>query len=203
MIRFVTGQDPVKLGMTLGSTAVSLGTYATRKVSDFMSHADELGKKAEAAGNLMTDKSLSQASRTEAMIQHVENKVNADDAVNKANATRASRALQKVPPGFLNSLERTVIKESTAAKLPSSALQAGGKVLSKVPWIGVGFTAAGIGWDASQGKSVAKSTTSGASSLVVGSVVGTAIGGPVGTVLGGLAGVGVGFAVDEVWSWFD
>lgn len=70
-------------------------------------------------------------------------------------------------------------------------------MLRRVPAVGTGITAFGIGYDIMQGKNAVQSTVSGVSSLAAGAAVGAAFGGPVGVVVGGLVGVGVGFVVDE------
>lgn len=201
-VRFLKGlMDPAKMGLTLGNMSTSMATHATNYVSKWTGYAKSTSNNAAAAANLADNPNMSQASRTKAMILQVENKVNADEAWSKANATRATRSLQKVPDGVRNALNKNLLPDGIESRLPSG-LKTVGKVGSKIPYVGVAFTAAGIGSDALQGKDVGKSAVSGTSSLVAGSVVGTAIGGPVGTVVGGLVGIGVGFAADEVYSWF-
>ncbi|RZS41127.1 hypothetical protein EV193_103446 [Herbihabitans rhizosphaerae] len=69
-------------------------------------------------------------------------------------------------------------------------------VLSKVPVLGLGLTAVGVGMDIKEGKGVAKSVVAGGGSLMAGAAVGTAIGGPVGFVAGAAVGLGVGYAMD-------
>ncbi|RZU51601.1 hypothetical protein EV385_3432 [Krasilnikovia cinnamomea] len=70
------------------------------------------------------------------------------------------------------------------------------RVGSKIPIVGLGITAAGIGYDVHQGKPVGKAVISGVGGALAaagtGALIGTAFGGPVGTVAGAVIGAGVG-----------
>lgn len=72
-------------------------------------------------------------------------------------------------------------------------LRGAGKVASKLPWVGLGITAFGVGIDINNGEDPTQATVGGGAGFVSGALVGAAVGGPVGVVVGG----GVGFVVDE------
>lgn len=76
------------------------------------------------------------------------------------------------------------------------------RVLGKVPVVGLGITALGVGYDISQGKDPTKAIASGASGFVAGALATAGVaaaGGPVGwgVAAGALVGAGVGFVVDQ------
>ncbi|WP_162561512.1 hypothetical protein [Salinispora mooreana] len=81
----------------------------------------------------------------------------------------------------------------------------GRRIGSKIPVIGIGITAAGIGYDVHQGKPVGKAVISGTGGALAaagtGALVGTAIGGPVGTVAGAVVGLGVGLVASSTLDW--
>lgn len=81
----------------------------------------------------------------------------------------------------------------------------GRRVSSKLPIFGLGVTAAGIGYDVSQGKPPGKAIISGVGGALAaagtGAAIGTAIGGPVGTVAGAGVGLAVGVGTSGVIDW--
>lgn len=81
----------------------------------------------------------------------------------------------------------------------------GRRIGSKLPIIGLGITAAGIGYDISQGKPAGKAIISGVGGALAaagtGAAIGTAIGGPVGTVVGAVGGLAVGVVTSGVIDW--
>ncbi|MFF5075782.1 WXG100 family type VII secretion target [Actinoplanes sp. NPDC000266] len=84
-----------------------------------------------------------------------------------------------------------------ADELARRAPKAGARIASKIPIIGLGITAAGIGYDIHQGKPVGKAVISGVggavAAMAAGAVIGTAIPVPVvGTVVGAVGGLAVG-----------
>jgi hypothetical protein len=85
------------------------------------------------------------------------------------------------------------------------ASSAGRRIGSKIPIVGIGITAAGIGYDIHQGKPAGKAIISGVGGALAaagtGAVVGTMIGGPVGTVVGAGAGLVVGLVVSGGLDW--
>jgi hypothetical protein len=77
------------------------------------------------------------------------------------------------------------------------ATSVGRRVGSKLPIIGVGITAAGIGYDIHQGKPVGKAVISGVGGLVAATIVGATIGSAIpvpvaGTLAGAVFGLGAG-----------
>lgn len=91
----------------------------------------------------------------------------------------------------------------------SASLRAGQiarTVGARLPVIGLGITAAGIGYDVSQGKPVGQAVASGVggavAAMATGAAIGTMIPVPVvGTVVGAVVGLGVGLAVSGGIDW--
>ncbi|MEV4344548.1 WXG100 family type VII secretion target [Actinoplanes sp. NPDC049596] len=84
-----------------------------------------------------------------------------------------------------------------ADELARRAPKAGARVAGKIPIIGLGITAAGIGYDIHQGKPVGKAVISGVggavAAMAAGAAIGTMVPVPVvGTVLGAVGGLAVG-----------
>lgn len=81
----------------------------------------------------------------------------------------------------------------------------GRRIGSKLPIIGLGITAAGIGYDVSQGKPAGKAIVSGVGGALAaagtGAVIGTAIGGPIGTAVGAGVGLVAGVITSGVIDW--
>ncbi|MGH3972991.1 MAG: hypothetical protein ACRDS9_06670 [Pseudonocardiaceae bacterium] len=81
----------------------------------------------------------------------------------------------------------------------------GRRIGSKLPIVGLGITAAGIGYDTSQGKPAGKAIISGVGGALAaagtGAAIGTAIGGPVGTAVGAAGGLAVGVVTSGVIDW--
>lgn len=92
-----------------------------------------------------------------------------------------------------------------ADEVTRRARSVGARIGSKIPIVGLGITAAGIGYDIHQGKPVGKAVISGVGGALAaagtGAVVGTMIGGPVGTVVGAGAGLVVGLVVSGGLDW--
>lgn len=118
----------------------------------------------------------------------------------------ADDAASKVPSGTLASINQAARSGTrTALSRISPALVSGGsKVLSKVPVVGLGVTAASVGMDINNGKEPGKAVVSGAAGFGAGMAaagVVAAAGGPVGWGVGaGIAvGVGIGYGADYAW----
>ncbi len=81
----------------------------------------------------------------------------------------------------------------------------GRRISSKIPIIGLGITAAGIGYDISQGKPAGKAIISGGGGALAaagtGALIGTAVGGPIGTAVGAGVGLAVGVVTSGVIDW--
>jgi hypothetical protein len=83
-----------------------------------------------------------------------------------------------------------------ADELERRADSVGRRVAGKLPVVGLGITAAGIGYDLSQGKPVVKAVVSGVSGALVAAGIGAAIGGPPGALLGLVFGTAASGAID-------
>ena len=96
----------------------------------------------------------------------------------------------------LTTQAQAAFDEADRAKVQASSV--GRRIASKVPIIGLGVTAVGIGHEVHTGKPAGKAIISGVGGALAaagtGAVIGTAIGGPAGTVIGAGAGLVVGVA---------
>jgi uncharacterized protein YukE len=93
-----------------------------------------------------------------------------------------------------------------ADELARKAPDAGRRIAGKIPIIGIGITAAGIGYDIHRGKPVGKAVISGTggalAAMGAGAVIGTMIPVPVvGTVAGAIGGLAVGLVVSGGLDW--
>jgi hypothetical protein len=84
-------------------------------------------------------------------------------------------------------------KANLAAELEGRAVTVERRIASKIPVIGLGITAAGIGYDIANGKPPGKAIISGLGGATAAVWAGAAITGPIG--LGALAGIAAGTAV--------
>lgn len=145
------------------------------QTSAMRAQAVKYGRLADRAGNIAKDaRTFQQAAK------------------NKALSNPAVRGVDKLPTA------------AKAALAPHEFIKGGGgvarvgkAVLKRVPVVGTGITAIGIGADISQGKDATKAIASGVGGLAAGAAVGTMIGGPVGTVVGAAVGAGVSYAIDQ------
>lgn len=91
------------------------------------------------------------------------------------------------------------------AKSSSGLAEFAEPVARKLPYVGVGITAASAGVDIAQGKPAAKEVEKGvgdtAASIAAGAAVGTMVGGPVGTVIGAGVGIIASYGVDKLVDW--
>ncbi len=201
VIRFLSSTlDPAKLSLTLADMSTGMAGAVAVRTSKLRNFAETATTKAERAANLTTSQNLSIADRTRAARIQVTNDLAAKDAADSAMASRTARVIDRFPPKtqvMIRALDTKLVPK--APKVGSPILKGAGKVGSKLPVVGLGITAAGVGYDMSQGKDPTQAAVSGGSSFVSGALVGAAVGGPVGVVVGGVVGIGVGFAVDEFW----
>ncbi|GAB2669166.1 hypothetical protein GCM10027271_31250 [Saccharopolyspora gloriosae] len=201
LIRFLSGTlDPAKLSLTLADMSTGMAGAIAVRTTKFREFAESAISKAERAAHLTSSQNLSLANRTQAARIQITNDLAAKDAMDNATASRAARVIDRFPPKIqagIRVLDRKLVPNPP--KSGSPVLKGAGKIASKLPWIGLGITAGGVGYDIGQGKDPTQAVVSGGSSFVSGAVVGAAIGGPVGVVVGGVVGIGVGFVVDEIW----
>ncbi|GAB3368392.1 hypothetical protein [Amycolatopsis echigonensis] len=118
----------------------------------------------------------------------------------KEEADLAKERYLKAPPGSDEAkfqTETEMAKRAAAEDLETDAASVARRVGSKIPVVGLGITAAGIGWDIHEGKPPAKAIISG----LAGAGAAALVAGPVGW--GALAAVGVGIGagalVDYGW----
>lgn len=175
------------------------GAVAVR-TSKLRNIAEAATTKAERAANLTTSQNLSIADRTKAARIQVTNELATKEAMDNAMTSRAARVIDRFPDRVKRAIIR--VDSKLVPRVPRAGnpiLRGGAKVGSKLPWVGLVFTGAGVGYDIGTGKDPTQAVVSGGASFVAGAVVGAPIGGPIGVVVGGLAGIGVGFVVDELW----
>ncbi|HEY9474746.1 MAG TPA: hypothetical protein VIS06_12955 [Mycobacteriales bacterium] len=113
----------------------------------------------------------------------------------------------KAPGGSVDAkfyTEMEFAKTNLAGELERGAASVERRVLSKVPIIGLGIAAAGIGYDIATGKPPGKAIISGVGGATVAIVLGGLVGGPIGAgalagiAFGTLAGVGLDAAYDAL-----
>jgi hypothetical protein len=92
-------------------------------------------------------------------------------------------------------------KTMGASDLEAEAASVGRRFASKIPIIGWGITAAGIGWDIHNGKPPGKAIFAGVAGTAGAMLAASAVGGPVGLAagVGVVAGVGIGLGADWVY----
>lgn len=201
LVRFLSGTlDPAKLSLTLADMSTGMAGAVAVRTSKLRNFAEAATTKAERAANLTSSQNLSIADRTKAARIQVTNELAAKEAMDNAMASRAARVIDRFPPrvqGIIRGVDTKLVPKPPKAGSP--VLKGAGKLGSKLPWVGLGITAFGVGLDINNGKDPTQAVVSGGSSFVSGALVGAAVGGPVGVVVGGVVGIGVGFAVDEFW----
>lgn len=185
-----------KSPFTFTDIAAGLGAVAIKRASKFRGLAAAYGQYAERALRIamskpVTDPGFVRAARLNAEFVTRQQKL-LDDAVKGFPA----KTLDRLPGWAKSSLTRE-LGDLNLLRGGSTVARLGKTVLGRIPVIGIGITAAGIGLDIAQGKNPAQSIASGVSGLAAGAAVGAAIGGPVGVVVGAAVGAGVGYVVDE------
>lgn len=109
----------------------------------------------------------------------------------------------KAPGGSLEAklyTEMEFSKANLATDLEGRAAAVGRRIGSKIPILGLGITAAGIGYDIANGKPPGKAIISGGGGAVVAVIVGGVVGGPIGAAAAGLlAGTFVGVGLDAAY----
>ncbi|WP_243793160.1 hypothetical protein [Saccharopolyspora gloriosae] len=206
IVRSVAGVvDPVKLSLTLGDVSTGLAGAVTANSSKWKAIADSV-KSAELPGKLAQNTSMSAAGRFQAAQLAAERSTAKATALAEAYPTRIAAAMDKLPDRAKTFLDLKLAPAHTPTST-NALLRGSTKLAQKLPFIGLGFTAAGVGYDISQGKDATQAAVSGGASFVSGAVsgaaIGAAFGGPVGVIGGAIIGIGVGIAVDEGWNLFD
>ncbi|GGN63056.1 hypothetical protein GCM10010112_21910 [Actinoplanes lobatus] len=123
----------------------------------------------------------------------------------KKSSTDLATEYRKTPGGTPKSQalnNAAFAKHLEAQKLDVKATNIARRAGSRIPLIGLGVTAAGIGYDITHGKPATKAIISGIGgagvAVLVGAGIGTVLGGPVGTVVGATLGAAAGTAVSAV-----
>lgn len=183
-----------KAPFTIAEIATGLAGHTAERTSWYRRLAARWGRSADRAARLMNNPAHFAQTRLTAATHYAENKLHEARVANKAVETRLARAVDRLPSWVKVGLRANLDKGITeTTPVLSKTLPA----LKRVPYVGVGITAFGVGMDIAGGKNPAHAAVSGAGSMAAGAAVGAFIGGPVGIVVGGLVGAGVGYAVDE------
>ncbi len=207
LVKTISGiVEPVKLSLTLGDVATGLAGTVTANASKWVAVAENV-KSPDLPAKLAQNTTMSAAGRFKAA--EIAARRSTEKAVAYANAypTKVAAWMDaKVPPWAKRGLDAKMIPH-TAPTPVNPVLRGAVNVGKKLPYVGLAFTAAGVGSDINQGKDPTQAVVSGGASFVSGAVagasIGAAFGGPVGVVGGALVGIGVGIAVDSGWDLFD
>ena len=201
LLKFLSEQAE-KSPFTIADFATDLAGGMVELVSKYRKDAARFGERARIARRLMTNPSMSARGQVKAAVLFSQRLVDTAEANHNATATRLARAVNRLPRSakeFLPAGIGDFIKEGTPV------LRRARPLLKRVPVAGAVITAAGVGYDITQGKDPGKAVASGAlgfgASVAAGAAVGMVIGGPVGVVAGAVVGAGIGavteYAVDE------
>lgn len=188
------GGSPVGMGMKATYVAAGLTGVAIQRTSKFRSDARSLGAKADRWAKLGESKNLSPEQRANALLRKSIDNAKAKVAENKSMGTLPRRLASKIPTKAQFALTG---ETSSAFKLAGKVGKFAQPVLKKVPVLGIGLTAFGVGNEIAHGKDPVKAVASGAGSLAAGAAVGAAVGGPVGVLAGAAVGAGVGYTIDH------
>ncbi|TDD91994.1 hypothetical protein E1202_04495 [Saccharopolyspora karakumensis] len=206
IVRSIAGVvEPVKLSLTLGDVSTGLAGAVTANASKWKTVAANV-KSPELPAKLAQNTTMSAAGRFRAAEIAAERSTAKATALANAYPTRIASALDKLPDWAKYGLDAKIIPNGGAT--PTSPILKGATKLGRtLPYTGLLFTAAGVGYDIQQGKDPTQAVVSGGASFVAGAAsgaaIGAAFGGPIGVVGGAIIGIGVGIAVDEGWNLFD
>ena len=207
IVRSISGViEPIKLGLTLGDVVTGLAGTITANASKWKAVADEV-KSPALPDKLAQNTTMSAAGRFQAAEIAATRRTDKAVALAKAYPTRIAAALDKHVPAWAKRTLDAKIIPSTAPTPTSTLLKGATKLGKTLPYTGLAFTVAGIGYDIHQGKDPTQAAVSGGASFLAGAAsgaaIGAAFGGPIGVVGGAIIGIGVGIAVDEGWNLFD
>jgi hypothetical protein len=188
------GGSPVGMGMKASSIAAGLTGVAIQRTSKFRGQAQSFGSKANRWAKLGESENLSPEQRANALVRKSIDNAKAEVATNKSLGTLPRRLADKIPTKAQFALTG---ETSSAFKMTTRVGKFAQPFLKKVPVIGIGLTAFGVGNDIANGKDPKMAIASGAGSLAAGAAVGAAVGGPVGVVAGAAVGAGVGYGIDH------
>lgn len=179
--------------------AVAARTSSYRAAATAIAQSGKL----EWAERLMKSPNLGLQHQARAAAIHATHSVNMKEANNKAVATRTAQWVDKLGPRTKRVLQANLNGKINPNTVGNKVLRGATKVGSKLPVVGLGITALGVGYDtAIAGKDPTTSIASGAGGYLAGAGASAAVlaaGGPVGWAvgLGAVASIGVGFAIEE------
>lgn len=206
VVRSISGVvKPVKLSLSLGDVATGLAGAVTANASKWKTIAAN-GKSPALPAKLAQNTSMSAFGRFRAAEMAAERSTAKAAAMAEAYPTKVAAWMDKRTPQWAKRGLNAKIIPHTAPAPTNWLLKGATKVGKTLPYTGLAFTAAGVGYDINQGKDPTQAAVSGGASFLAGAASGAAIGatfgGPVGVVGGAIIGIGVGIAVDEGWNFF-
>lgn len=202
--RFVSGLME-KGAFNVADVMTGLAGATAAQSSAFRAAARTIAEsgKLERAGQLMHSPYLSLQNQTRAAAIHARNSVNMAEATRKATATKTAQLVDRLGPKTKSFLQLNLNGKINPNTVGNSVLRGSLKVGSKLPVVGLGITALGVGYDVGvAGKDPTTSIASGLGGYAAGAGAGAlvlAAGGPVGWAvgIGAVASIGVGFAIEE------
>lgn len=203
LVRSISGiVKPAKLGLTLGDLSAGVTAATAARRSKYLSLADDLPSP-KLPEHLAKNTNMSMATRFRLQTIAAERATTKAATAAKAYPSRIAQGIDRVVPQRISSALDAKIIPHQVPKPTNWFLKGSTYVGKKIPYVGVAFTAAGVGYDISQGKDPTQAVVSGGSSLIAGTLAGAAVGGPVGALVGAGVGIIAGIAVDETWDFFD
>lgn len=203
LMKFLKGYAE-KAPFNIADISTSLAGAVAGRTSSYRAAARAMDPGIERAARYAKNWKVNPFAQARADALEIERRLAKQAELNKAVATRTARMVDKLPNGVKSTLTANVGDSlvKRADDIASPLLRNSARVLGKVPVVGLGITALGVGYDISQGRDPGKAIASGASSFVAGSLATAAVaaaGGPVGwgVAAGALVGAGVGFVVSE------
>ena len=205
LIDFVKGLVE-KSPFTISSTAAgTIGAFAGN-ASKLREEAQKVmnSPRATVSAQLMHNTNMSPQGWGRAAAINAEEVAKSHELERQASATKMAQWVDRLPTRVKNAAEAGFIPKS-AEFSGSKAISLGSKLTGRLPIAGTFITTMGVGYDASQGKDVAKSAVSGYGSQLAGAAATGALvaftSTPVGWAVGlGVVGsIGVGTAIDALW----
>lgn len=202
--RFISGLVE-KSPFNVADVMTGLAGATAAQSSAFRATATAIAEsgKLDRAARLMHSPYLSLQNQTRAAAIHARNSVNMAEATRKATATKTAQLVDKLGPRTKAILQTNLNGKINPSTVGNKVLRGSLKVGSKLPVVGLGITALGIGYDTQiAGKDPTTSIASGLGGYAAGagaSALVLAAGGPVGWAvgIGAVASIGVGFAIEE------
>lgn len=201
LTKFISGyRDKAVFNITDIATGLTAGVAA--RTSNFRAAARAMDPGIQRAARYARNPRTNPFAQARADALEIERRLAKQAELNKAVASRTARLIDRLPRGVRDLLNLNLAGNLTPENISNPILRGSTRVLGKLPVVGLGITAAGVGYDINQGKDVTTSVASGAGGFVAGALATAAIasaGGPVGWAVAGGAVVsaGVGFVIEE------